>query len=404
MYSVKATPWVAFLLLFAACWAEPTIATVPTPAGDHAVYPDLLSTEEGLYLLWTQDAGSESQLRMARYDGTAWTEPVTLAPLADAFINWADFPTLYRRADGGLLTFALPARAGAQLAYDIDLYQSADGGQHWTGPLRPHRDSVAAEHGFVSFFPVENGATGMVWLDGRNYAHSAQTSDDHHHEGANMLLQTATIDAQGRLQPDTTLDERVCSCCQTAAAALPDGGAIIAYRDRDTNEVRDISYLRRINGRWTEPRKLHDDNWTIAACPVNGPSLASRGAQVAAAWFTGADHQPRVYVSFSTDAGASFGAPRQLNRETAVGRVDLAWLDDDTVLVAYLEERDDAAVLMLQWVNADGQQGERVAVAPVSGGRGMGFPRLTIFQGQWYLAWTQDNEPERIQLWRGRLD
>lgn len=392
------------ILLFSACFDQPSIAVVPSPAGDHSVYPDLLSTEQGLFLLWTQDAGPNSQLRMARYDGENWSDTTRIAPLGSAFINWADFPALFQSAGGRLLTYALPTDEGGHMAYNIDLYQSANGGQAWSGPHRPHRDSAAAEHGFVSFFPLAGGATGMVWLDGRNYASlAAAEGHEHDHEGADMMLQTAVVDAQGQVLPEMTLDRRVCSCCQTSAAALPNGGAIVAYRDRDSAEIRDISYVRLLDGQWTEPRKLNDDQWKIAACPVNGPSLASRGEQVAAAWFTGAANDPRVFFKLSKDAGASFGPALQLNEQPALGRVDLAWLDDETVLVSYLEQSENSAVLYLKRIDAEGQVEDRLQVAGVSGGRGMGFPRLAVFQGYWYLAWTKDQEPERVTIWRGKI-
>ncbi len=57
-------------------------------------------------------------------------------------------------------------------------------------------------------------------------------------------------------------------------------GPVVAYRDRSVDEVRDIAVVRRVNGTWTTPAVVHDDHWQIAACPVNGPALASRGDTV----------------------------------------------------------------------------------------------------------------------------
>ena len=38
---------------------------------------------------------------------------------------------------------------------------------------------------------------------------------------------------------------------------------MIAYRDRSADEVRDISIVRRVGGRWTKPAPVHDDGWKI---------------------------------------------------------------------------------------------------------------------------------------------
>jgi hypothetical protein len=36
------------------------------------------------------------------------------------------------------------------------------------------------------------------------------------------------------------------------------------------------------------PRLVHADNWTMPACPVNGPAVAARGNDVVVGWYTAA--------------------------------------------------------------------------------------------------------------------
>ena len=146
---------------------------------------------------------------------------------------------------------------------------------------------------------------GLVWLDGR---------------AAAMSLVHTTLDAEGRLGPETALDARVCDCCQTDAA-VADGATVVVYRDRSDTEVRDMSVVRFAGGRWSEPRPVAHDGWEIDGCPVNGPAIAAAGRRVAVAWFTAANDKSQVKVAFSSDSGETFGAPIAVDD----GRPSAAW-------------------------------------------------------------------------------
>ena len=104
------------------------------------------------------------------------------------------------------------------------------------------------------------------------------------------------------------MDLRVCECCPTAAAMTSDG-PIAAFRNRGPDEMRDIHVARLENGKWTESKAVHNDGGILSACPVNGPALSAGGRDVAVAWYTGVNVEPKSYVAFSSDAGRTFGSP-----------------------------------------------------------------------------------------------
>ena len=104
------------------------------------------------------------------------------------------------------------------------------------------------------------------------------------------------------------MDLRVCECCPTAAAMTSDG-PIVAFRNRGPDEMRDIHVARLENGKWTESKAVHNDGGSFPACPVNGPALSARGRDVAVAWYTGVNVEPKSYVAFSSDAGRTLGSP-----------------------------------------------------------------------------------------------
>ncbi|CAN5665174.1 hypothetical protein BH24ACI4_BH24ACI4_09440 [soil metagenome] len=104
------------------------------------------------------------------------------------------------------------------------------------------------------------------------------------------------------------MDLRVCECCPTAAAMTSDG-PIDAFRNRGPDEMRDIHVARLENGKWTESKAVHNDGEIFPACPVNGPALSARGRDVAVAWYTGVNVEPKFYVAFSSDAGGRSDLP-----------------------------------------------------------------------------------------------
>ena len=125
---------------------------------------------------------------------------------------------------------------------------------------------------------VGPGKFTAIWLDPgifRNDPHDAQSS---------MALLAAHF-VKDRFVNEAMLDPRVCDCCQTSAVATKDG-IFVAFRDRSNSEVRDISYVRFSNRKWSPPKTLYPDNWKIAACPVNGPAVSAKDNQLVVAWFT----------------------------------------------------------------------------------------------------------------------
>ena len=184
------------------------------------------------------------------------------------------------------------------------------------------------------------------------------------------------------------------------AAVTTDAGPLTLYRDRDAHEIRDISVVRKTPDGWTPPASVHADAWTTPGCPVNGPQGVADGQHVAAAWYTGAGGTGRVRVVQSTDGGATFGPPIDLDTRAPLGRVGLASLPDGEVVVSWLgaaprgaAEGDPLATIRLARVARDGRVGEPYALASVHASRASGFPRIRRHGDQLIVVWTHVFEP-----------
>ena len=371
---------------------------IEVPVAPGAIGPSLAAAADGRALLsWVEPrAGGRHALRLARrVAGSGWAGPVTVAEGTGWFVNWADFPHAAALDDGTLFAHWMEKRPrGEPYDYDVRLTRSRDGGRTWDGPLSLHADPTPAEHGFVSFAPIDEARLGVLFLDGREVKAGGATS-----------LRFAVVGRTGPPEPDERVDARVCDCCQTALARTA-RGMVAAYRDRSPTEVRDVAVVRREGGRWSAPVFPGSEGWEIHGCPVNGPSLAADGDRVGLAWFTMAGETPRVKVAFSSDGGASWGRPAVVDEGRPIGRVDVALLarpagrgagTDTAALVSWLEDADEGADVRVRRVDSSGSAGPSVLVARSSAARATGFPRLVRTGAETLAVWRDASEPPRLR-------
>jgi hypothetical protein len=136
----------------------------------------------------------------------------------------------------------------------------------------------------------------------------------------------------------------------------------------------------------------------INGCPVNGPAVAADGSKVAVAWFTAAGDKPTVKAVLSADSGASFGSPVVIGDARPLGRVDVAMMDDGAALVSWLEQGENgAATVRLRRAAADGSLGPVATLAPTTGARSSGFPRMVRSGARVVLAWRDGADPPRVR-------
>ena len=374
-----------------------TITPTQSPAGIDSREPEMNSTPDGrIVMSWVEKLGpTRYALRFSIRDANGWSETRTVSEGDNWFINWADFPSVIALRDGSLAAHWLVKSGKSTYAYDVNIARSSDGGKTWTTPIVPHTDKTQTEHGFVSLLPLADGRVGAVWLDGRNMK-DMKDEDEHAPSPESMTLRYAAIDADGKLSDEAQLDERVCECCQTAAT-LTGEGVIAVYRDRSNTEVRDVYTVRHWNGTWTSPYAIHADNWKINGCPVNGPSIAADNSRVAVAWFTQANDQSRVMVTFSKDAGATFGKPVIIDEGEVAGRVDVLLLPDGSALVCWLSGNVDKGEIKVRRVTTDGALGPISVIAETDISRSSGFPRMARLGNTVHFAWTEFGRPSWVK-------
>ena len=375
------------------------ITAIDAPAGPNSGEPNLAVDGAGrVHLSWLErNADSSVSLRLAVRDNGQWSTPVTVTTGRDLFVNWADFPSVFVAPSGRIVMHWLQRQPGGKYSYGVRVSQSTDGGASWSDPKQLHDDQGAGEHGFVSFFAADGDSVEAIWLDGR-----AAGGEGHEGHGS-MQLGNGRIAADGGITPSVMVDDRICDCCQTSAAVTA-RGPVVVYRDRSAEEIRDIAIVRRVNGKWTEPTRVHADDWHIEGCPVNGPSVVADGDNVAVAWFTGARDTAKVNIAFSKDAGATFSAPVRVDDGQPAGRVDVEFDGDGRAMVTWLERvGEDGAEVRLRAIAPDGVRGEAMVVANSAAARSSGFPRVVRSGDELIFAWTQPGDTARVRMASTRL-
>jgi hypothetical protein len=399
------------------------IQPVTSPAAPRdSAQPQITVQGDRAVLSWIEREGTRATLKFAEStsEPAGWSTAKTVASGDNFFVNWADVPSVRALGDGSLAAHWLQKSGSGTYAYDVKLAFSKDGGRTWTPAVSPHGDNTQTEHGFASLFqaPGTGAGLGLVWLDGRAMKSESHGSGPAAGHGAGegdrgaMTVRAAIFGADGVQKSETLVDARVCECCPTAAVATSDG-VIAAFRNRAEGEIRDI-YVSRLDastGKWSEPAAVHNDNWKMPACPVNGPSLSASGRRVAIAWFTMQGDQGHAFAAFSDDAGRTFGKPVRLDDELSLGRVDIELLADGSAVAGWIEYStagtaggaENATAFRIRRIDRSGTLSPPITVSAIGSGRASGYPRMARIGNELLFAWVDTAAGPRLATARARL-
>jgi hypothetical protein len=369
------------LTLISCTTKEIFIEDIPLSYHNNNAQPNLVSYNGTLSLSWiSSEQDNNASLHFSQLKNGKWIEPQKIADGSDWFVNWADFPAHAINEDLILTSYLKKSDSGTY-TYDVLLNLRKLTGEKIKEDFLLNTDGVKAEHGFVSIIPNKKGFF-VTWLDGRN---TIEKKSDGEHKP--MTIRFAEISNTGDIINESELDAAACDCCQTSIANTSDG-PIVVYRDRSDKEVRDVYSVRNINGVWEDPNPVHNDGWIINGCPVNGPKVASNSKNLAIAWFTASNGNPLVNVSFSKNNGASFDKPIKINDVNAIGRVDIAFLNDDEAIVSYMEVDDAGTYLRIKKVSVNRRISQPITISKIDGGRNTGVPQLEIINNEIFIVWT----------------
>ncbi len=348
----------------------------PSPVSGLSLVPQVTALSRGRILLsWQRPlAGGGYAFEMAIRTGDQWSDVREIAGGANLSMFTADLPAVATLPGGDLLAYweLKDARDGDPYATTIQTATTADEGRTWSPPLKPYGEALAGQHSFLSWFPSANGI-GLMWLDADQRSKVRHAALRSGMETGSIGLRYAALNAKGQVARQVFVDPVTCECCPTSAA-VTEKGPVAVYRGRmdppgttpsevrtDRATVRDIYITRLEANGWTRPHLVHADNWVINACPDNGPSVDASASEVAVAWWTRANDDPRVQVAFSSDSGDTFGRAIRVDSGRAEGQVTLTLLPAGAAaVVGWLEKGQTWA----RYVTAAGALSQAVSLGP----------------------------------------
>ncbi|MEO8052434.1 MAG: hypothetical protein ABI833_18645 [Acidobacteriota bacterium] len=337
-------------------------------------------------LSWIETQKDESYtLKYALRHGAQWSEPRTIAAHRQFFRQPAELPEVISLSDGTLLAHWVesPSEEGeAEFSY----VSASHDGLHWSAPAIIHKDRSMVQHGLASIAASGDREASILWLE-------ALQGED-----APVSLKRTVVNGEGKVVKEEALDTDVCGCCPTSVVKTA-RGLLVAYRDRTTENIRDIGVLRLENGRWSTSKNIHPDKWKLNACPTNAAAAAAQGDHVAIAWYTGAQDSPRDQVVFSSDGGTTFGKPVVVSTGRSFGYTSLALDAQGNALVSWLEQSAEGARILLRQVSGAGVAGPVTRVAEGSR-RSLGYPRILQAGNETWIAWTDSTRDAKVQTAR----
>jgi len=366
------------------------VAATENPAGAESSQANWSVSSSGQPILsWVEPVkGGTFAVRYSIRNGAQWSEPRTIASGRHFFHHPAELPGLVALTGGGLPAQAMMAHwievPSASSEAEFVYVSSSRDGIKWTAPVMAHHDKSQAQHGLASMVASGNGQASLFWLQ-------ALKGDD----GPASLMRSV-LGPDGSELKEEQLDADVCDCCPTSSV-MTSQGLLVAYRDRTTDNIRDIAVTRLVGGRWTSPKIIFPDNWKLNACPVNAASASANGARVAVAWYTASGDKPRVEMALSGDAGATFSKAAVISTGQAYGYTSVAADDAGGAYVSWLERAGGEASILARHIAASGPAGPVVVVAKGTR-QSLGYPRMVrAGKGVW-IAWNTAAKVQTARL------
>jgi hypothetical protein len=147
------------------------------------------------------------------------------------------------------------------------------------------------------------GAVYAMWIDTRDMVKEG--------DAGKVFMAVSRDDGMSFDQDAELFPADVCPCCQLTAFVDEDQRLFIGSRQIEDGFRDSTVAVSTDGGRSFSPRQriVGGNRWAIDGCPLKPTSVAARGADVWAAYFTGGEDPAGVYFVRSGDGGRSWSAP-----------------------------------------------------------------------------------------------
>ena len=102
--------------------AQPRLVWLDVPAAPGSGEPNLFTDKNGnVVLSWVEENEEGSKLKFSQLADSQWKPATEIASGDDWFVNWADFPSVAVREDGGMAAHYLAKNGEGTFAYGVNM-------------------------------------------------------------------------------------------------------------------------------------------------------------------------------------------------------------------------------------------------------------------------------------------
>ncbi len=191
-------------------------------------------------------------------------------------------------------------------------YSRSTSGGRTFDPPRPITQNTESQRFEALGFDAD-GTLFAAWLDKRNRVPIERAGKKYN--GAALFF-ASSKDGGGTYAPATMAVDNTCECCRLALAFDPSGHPVVAFRNIYGGGIRDHAIVTFTDDATAgEVHRISEDDWQIAACPHQGPSLSiAPGGTYHVVWFTNGKVRKGLFYAQSRDGGNSFSQPMQVGQ------------------------------------------------------------------------------------------
>jgi hypothetical protein len=400
-------------------FADATALSAPTEVGTTPMFAVSSTGTQAVAWVSAPDGGSDGRLYVSVADGA----PVEIRdPLGPIEVHGESPPKLAYAPNGALIAVYVVGKVVPGERFPLTALRvvtSTDDGKTWSAPATVTDGEVFGAHSFHALHAASDGAIYVSWL-GRPPAgdSSARSQGMVAHDDAMMkaaMEGTAMADMPGMAgmnhgastswvtrstdggktwSPRVRVDMgEACPCCRTGLATAGDGTLYMAWRHVFAGSIRDVVVARSTDrgATWSEPVRVHADDWKFDACPHAGPAIATDAkGTLHVTWWTGKEGSAGVFYAQSTDSGKTFSAPVPLGvaQYSRPAHVQMALASNNRVVVTWDDGTKEVPQVVVR-VSRDGGAHFDDATVLSAAERSATFPVLGVVGDSIAVAWSE---------------
>jgi hypothetical protein len=364
-------------------FTEDSHAETATPVGTVPMFAVSPTGVQALAWVSAPDSGTDGRL----YVSVGGAAPVELRDsLGPVEAHGESPPKLAYSRDGALNALYVVPKVVTWKRYPLAALRftrSTDGGKTWSKPVSiTDEPAFARRHNFHGLHTAADGSIYVSWIDDR--------------EGKAAPFITRSSDGGVTWEPNRRVGTgEACPCCRTALATGSDGTLFVAWRAVFPGNIRDIVVARSSDHgfTWSDPVRVHTDDWTYPGCPHAGPSIQVDAANhLHVTWWTGKEGAAGVFYTQSVDGGRTFGTPVALGvaKYSQPAHVQMALGAGGEVVVAWDDGTREVPQVVVR-VSRDGGDTFGPAARVSAPQRVARFPVLALTDSTVTIAWSEES-------------